>query len=782
MRGAATLTTTMGQSSFLRAPGTKHRRRRFGRTTILLVALSVCFSSSCVRSPEEKSAAWIKSAKGYLEKKDYAAAIIELRNAIAATPKNPEAQYRMGMALLLSGESARSVPYFKSAADLDPNQIDARLKLSGILSEERDEKLLSIAEQYAQAAVKLRPDDPEALSALAVAEWRQNKIELARQHLKQALLKNPAHPKAASTLAHIQWSVDHDVQGAERTFRDAVEHSSNSPDALVALGRFYAVVGKPVEAEAQFQRAIKTEPNHAGALLELSKLQRSSGRQAEAEQTLRRLSALPDKSYRALHAQFLFQSGQRDAAIQELKKEWEADPRNIGVRSSLVHFYIETSRIADAEQVLAAALKRDPRDADALEQQVQVYLVERRFDDARKAAEAAVRQRPQSASSHYALAKAHRGQGRMSEYRSELKFALDKDPGLVQARVDLSESLRNAKLFRDALELIDGAPQPQQEQLELLVERGWILMAMGRHAAAKVTASKALTLKRTPAALLLSGLLELEEKKNEAGRGLIEEALGKAPDSLVALNALASSLASENRAAAATERLRKQASQWPKSAPIQFALGSWLERMGDIPAARQAYAAAVAADAAYPPAEIGMARMEMLQGQWSNALSRVEGLLAANPGNIDALLALGMIKEGTGEHEAAISAYRRILQIEPENITALNNLVARLCESPATTGEAVSLAQRLKEAAPDSPVVDDTVGWAYYKQGQFNLAIQYLLRASNANDAQTKYHLAMAYFRAGKRNLGEKALASALQLNPGLPEAKLAKSLAESTR
>ncbi|MBI3394751.1 MAG: tetratricopeptide repeat protein, partial [Spirochaetia bacterium] len=417
----------------------------------------------------------MKSAQAYVERKDYAAAIIEFQNAIAATPKNAGLHYQLGAALLHTGATARAVASFKTASDLDPAHVDSRVKLADILSRNNDQKMLTIAESYAQAALALRAGDPEILTVLATVEWRQNKTAAAKAHLQEALQKDPSHPKAASNLALMQWTVDHDEAGAEKTFRSAVERSPNSPDALVAFGRFYTAIGKPGVAEAQYQKALASDPNHGVALLELSKLQQSSGRMKEAEQTVLRLSALPDTAYRSSHALFLFQNGQRDAAIQELKASLEKDPTNVDVRSKLIGFYVDANKLDDAGRVIAEALKRDARDADALEQQARLQLVRLQFEEARKSAAEAVRLRPESALAHYLLAKALKGLGfpngkGAAEHRSEVKLAVEKDPQLVQARLDLSESLRTGKSFTEALDLLDRMPASQKDLPQVLVE------------------------------------------------------------------------------------------------------------------------------------------------------------------------------------------------------------------------------------------------------------------------------------------------------------------------
>ena len=74
------------------------------------------------------------------------------------------------------------------------------------------------------------------------------------------------------------------------------------------------------------------------------------------------------------------------------------------------------------------------------------------------------------------------------------------------------------------------------------------------------------------------------------------------------------------------------------------------------------------------------------------------------------------------------------------------------------------------------------MGWAYYKKGNYPQAIEFLERAARAAEVQPKYHLAMAYFSAGKKDLGQRVLSAALQMDPNVPEAKAAQSLAASKK
>jgi Flp pilus assembly protein TadD len=114
---------------------------------------------------------------------------------------------------------------------------------------------------------------------------------------------------------------------------------------------------------------------------------------------------------------------------------------------------------------------------------------------------------------------------------------------------------------------------------------------------------------------------------------------------------------------------------------------------------------------------------------------------------------------------------------------AKNNLAMRLSEDPATASEALTLAQQLKQALPDSPEINDTVGWVHHKNGMHESAIRYLESASSkSKNAAFRYHLAIAYFGAGRRELGNRTLNAALAIDPNAPEAALARRAAESAR
>jgi tetratricopeptide (TPR) repeat protein len=83
---------------------------------------------------------------------------------------------------------------------------------------------------------------------------------------------------------------------------------------------------------------------------------------------------------------------------------------------------------------------------------------------------------------------------------------------------------------------------------------------------------------------------------------------------------------------------------------------------------------------------------------------------------------------------------------------------------------------------PNSPAVDDTIGWAYYNKGLFKASLDYLGKAANNGTPLRKSHLAMAYIKVGDPQRALPLLQAALRDDPSLPEAQRAMQLLAQSR
>jgi Flp pilus assembly protein TadD len=81
---------------------------------------------------------------------------------------------------------------------------------------------------------------------------------------------------------------------------------------------------------------------------------------------------------------------------------------------------------------------------------------------------------------------------------------------------------------------------------------------------------------------------------------------------------------------------------------------------------------------------------------------------------------------------------------------------------------AMQLAQTAKASLPDSPQVDDTLGWVYYRKQLGGLAVGPLKRAAEKapKNAVYHYHLGMAYAKNDESANAKASLQKALELDP----------------
>ena len=177
-------------------------------------------------------------------------------------------------------------------------------------------------------------------------------------------------------------------------------------------------------------------------------------------------------------------------------------------------------------------------------------------------------------------------------------------------------------------------------------------------------------------------------------------------------------------------------------------------------------------------AEMSLVQVDAVEGKIDDARKRLEKVLSKDAGNLRARLWLGNLEVMLGNEKSAIEHFRKVVSANPTDPQASNNLAYLLAEHTNQTDEALKYAEKAVELAPMQPDYCDTLGWVLYKKGLYTSAIPYLERASaDPSSVVWKYHLAMAYARAGDIKRGRTMLNAALKLNARLPEAKTAREV-----
>jgi tetratricopeptide (TPR) repeat protein len=711
-----------------------------------------------------------------MQKGDYRRALLEFKSAVQAMPRDAEAQYQLGNALVATEDLASAAIAYRRATDLNPKHTDAERRLAQLMAILGDRSLVVEAEKRLRVLLGAAPADMTALNTLAFAELRLGKREDAIHHLEEVLAKSPQQMASAILLAQARLAAK-DVNGAEEVLKQVVAQNSNSPDAFVMLGRFYSGLNRLSDAEQQFQQALRVQSKNAPALFYLGMLENAQGRKPQAEERFKVLSTHPEKVYWPVYGMFLLQEGRKTEAVQEFERLYQKQPDDRPARTRLIAIYQSVNRSADAEKLVTTALARNPKDLNALLQRSALRLESGKPTESQTDLNQVLHENPSMPEAHYLQARIYEKDGSTLSQRQELNETLRLNPLFLPARLELARLLTNTRAGKTALELLNETPTEQKASLAVLVERNWIFRALGEVEAMQKGVEQGLAVQRTPDLLVQDALLRLEQKNFSAARASAEEALRSAPEEVQALEVLASSYANQSQSALGLAKLREYALQQPQSVPVQLFLSRWLLAQGDIRGARTALEGVKTTNSDSTDVDLALAQLDLMEAKWQDARQKITLALARDGGSATARYWLAQVEEIQGNHQASIELYRKVIAADPGNANALNNLAVLLTEA-GQAGEALPLAQHAKELSPENGAIADTLGWVLYKRGLYSLAVRQLEEATSyQSTARRASHLSMAYLKAGHIDRAQQMLQRAVKMDPNLPDVKEAQTL-----
>ena len=171
------------------------------------------------------------------------------------------------------------------------------------------------------------------------------------------------------------------------------------------------------------------------------------------------------------------------------------------------------------------------------------------------------------------------------------------------------------------------------------------------------------------------------------------------------------------------------------------------------------------------------AEVRLSRKDFEGARSALEKALAIAPGLVAPHLTLAALDETAGSYDAAIAHYRRIIELQPTNVVALNNLAFGLATRKNAPAEAKPLAERAVGLARQNPNnlatlgwVLDTHGWIEHLLGNDRAAEPLVAEATRRAPAQPelRLHAAHVYAALGERISAEAHFKEALRLAPEL--------------
>jgi len=175
-----------------------------------------------------------------------------------------------------------------------------------------------------------------------------------------------------------------------------------------------------------------------------------------------------------------------------------------------------------------------------------------------------------------------------------------------------------------------------------------------------------------------------------------------------------------------------------------------------------------AAHAREPSTRAALALAESLRdgGDVAAARSVLLDWLSKNERDVAARTWLGNLEIQAGNETAARQQFERVLELEPDDAVALNNLAWLYDE--ADDARALELAERALARLPERVEARDTLGWILVRKGALQRGLTLLEQAyaERPEDPAIVHHYAHALAMSGERAKARELLARTLEEHP----------------
>jgi tetratricopeptide (TPR) repeat protein len=127
--------------------------------------------------------------------------------------------------------------------------------------------------------------------------------------------------------------------------------------------------------------------------------------------------------------------------------------------------------------------------------------------------------------------------------------------------------------------------------------------------------------------------------------------------------------------------------------------------------------------------------------------------------NARIIFRLGVVYDKMNRKEESMETMKKVIALEPENASALNYLGYTYADLGRNLDEAEKLIKEALKYKPDDGYITDSLGWVYFKKGEYQAALELILKASTLveDDPIILEHLGDIYVQM--KNI-EKALES----------------------
>jgi tetratricopeptide (TPR) repeat protein len=635
----------------------------------------------------------------------------------------------LGVASIAAAQTSQSTPAASDSGQPTPRKVDkaaayyhytlAHMYEEMVTAYGRSDLAIKATEEY-RLAIEADPSSEFLTSSLAELYVKTGRIADAVREAQDIIKRDPGNLEAHKLLGRIYLRSLGDMPGgngsdnilklAIEQYQEIVKLDPQSVDDHLLLGRLYRLGNDMPKAETELNTAIKIDPNSEEAVTTLAMLYTDEGDTAHA---LKVLSAIPDsarsaKLYSALGAAYE-QRKEYKNAIDAYKHAIMLDHDNLDAIRGLAENYLNDGQLDSALEQYKVISDSNPEDAQTYVRIAEIYRRQAKYDLALENLKHADTLIPDTAEVPYSMAAVYQAQGRYDEA---------------------------AKLLQDLLKKTEksnevGTSQTDRNNRAIFIERlGMIYREQQNYPAAVETFRKMLTLGDENAR---SGYQEIIDTYRDAkewpqATAAAKEAVQKLPNDRDLRMVLDAQLADMGEFDQAVADIRSMLKGGPEDREVYLRLGIIYTRAK----------------------------------RWSDAeqsLAKAEQLSTKADDKTYVSFLRGDLFQRQKMFDQADSEFRKVLAVtpptDPQAAATLNYLGYMNADRGVKLEESLNYIKQALTFEPNNGAYLDSLGWAYFKLGKYDLAEENLNKAAvhMGSDPTVQEHLGDLYQKTGRLKL-----------------------------
>ncbi len=512
-------------------------------------------------------------------------------------------------------------------------------------------------------------------------------------------------------------------------------HDIISPDAYYhfVIGYQAELLGNLDTALKEYKAVLRADRSSAYVRMQLAGVLMKLERPEEAESVIREALALEPENIDAMKmlAQVLNIQKKSREAIEAYEKVIEADPENDSLRLHLSVLLASTGNLARAEDVIKPVADDDIRASGYY----YIGVLAAGMDKvrlAKKALKESIKINPSMDASYQHLGVIEQKRGNLRKAEQYYLKALDINHGNMGALESLSQ------LYMD-----DDKPEKALE-----IERSL----------SKIEPQNADPLRKM-------ALIHMNLQQYEQAAELFRSVLELAPDDMEFRYYLAVALDEMQLYEEALEQHLYLNKLDPNNTKVLLNLGYLYSVLDQDEKSAQAYEKLISLTQEVPDYYVYLARNYLGASREEDAFRVLSDGLALFDNNAEMHFTMSILYEQAGNFDEMVAHLKRTIEIDPKHAEAMNFLGYSYAEKDLNLDEALKLIKGSLSLKPGNGYITDSLGWVYFKMGNYKKALKILKKASSIvqDDPVIFEHLGDVYNATGNSDKAREAWQQALE-------------------